>query len=152
MIINGTSLDSNEDVYAISTIKGFEIDADYFTLNLISNTRSKESMSNFYEELNTVTSFVNAELKSEESFDHFIGITDSELLNRLNQSDIRYSNDILTTYDSVRFTSCTYLKNKNTDLDIVHIFVNPEDSNDITGCIASYFADSNIALVEDETE
>ncbi|NLY81583.1 MAG: aminoacyl-histidine dipeptidase [Clostridiales bacterium] len=148
-ITDGNSLDSNDDVYAISTLNGFEVKDDSFTLNLISNTRSKESMSNLTEEIKTVTSFVNAKLKTKESLDHFRGIKDSKLLNRLNHSDIKYSKDELETYDSVRFTSCTYLKSKNTNLDIVHIFVNPEDNEDITGCIATYLSDSNLKFTED---
>ncbi|MBK5253548.1 MAG: hypothetical protein JJE03_03630 [Peptostreptococcaceae bacterium] len=150
MITNGTSLDSNDDVYAISTIKGLKINESSFTLNLVSNTRSMESMSNLYEEINTVTSFVNAELITEDNLRFFNGNVDSELLKRLNQSDIKYSDDELNTYDSVRFTSCTYLQSKNTDLDIVHLFVNADDSNDITGCLATYLVDSNIAFIDDE--
>jgi len=143
-INNGTSMDTSDSVYGISTITGFNKTEDKFTLNVTSNTRSNEALSNLMEQIETVSTFVNAELVEKNFIKGFTGNPDSELYADMNMSNEASNNEELRTYDTVRFTANTYLKNKNKNLNQLHIFVKNDDSDYIIKCINNYLFNSNI--------
>ena len=143
-ITNGTSKDIEDTVYAISSITGFVKDDDKFTLNVISNTRSKEAFSNLYEEISTVSTFVDAKLSIDNTYDGYMGNMESPLYFGLNNINNYVHNKELKAYDTVRFTANSYLANKNSNLDILHIFVNYEDAHDMAKTINYYILKSNV--------